>query len=478
MSIAYLGAFGTYFSVLASIVFFSYYRQKIRTDTDFLVGNRSMNFWVTALSAHASDMSTWLFMAFPAAIYLGGLYKSWVALGLILGMFLNWHFIAPKLRRVTEQYNCVTLSAYFERRFKDSSGTISIMTASLALFFFTVYLAAGLVGMGLLFESVFNIPYNLGITIGITVVLLYTFLGGFITVAYADLFQGTFLLFMIILVPLIVFFRVGGSSAISVAAAKAGVSMFIMPDTSLKSIFSIILTTLEWGLGYFGQLHILAKFMGIRRVEDMYKSKYLGISWLILTLMAATAVGLVGLAYYGVSLTNPELVFVEMVKGTFTPFFAGLVLCAILAAIISTMDSQVLVISSVLTEDIYKKFIRSKAGHHELLYVSRAAVLLACVLSFFFAYGQFKSVYDLVFYAWAGLGCSFGPVLIMSFYSKTINKFGAIAGILTGGLIVACWNQISIALKITIPPMVPGFFLSLGVIYFVSKLTRRYELHR
>ncbi|MBT6927929.1 MAG: sodium/proline symporter [Waddliaceae bacterium] len=462
---AYIAAFTLYFLILLAIGMISWWRHKIKTDKDFNVGDRSLNYWVTAISAHASDMSSWLFLGFPAAIYSAGLFKAWTAVGLIIGMFLNWQFIAPKIRKATEKYDCYTVSGYFERRFKDTSGIISILTATIAFFFFTVYLSAGLVGMGFLFESVFNVPYITGITIGISVVMIYTFFGGFVTVAWQDMFQGLFLLVMIFIVPIVAFSHIDGIAAITQAAREQAIPLTIVPKSFTKTICEI----LGWGLGYFGQLHILLRFMGIKHTEELRKAKYLGMIWHILTLTAAIAVGTVGIAYFNGTLGNAELVFIEMVKTSFSPFIVGFVLCAILAATISTMDSQVLVVSAVFTQDVYKKIFHKSATPQQLLIVSRATVIAAGIAAYAIAFGKVETIYNLVKYAWAGVGASFGPVLIMSFYSKSINRNGAIAGIVSGAVIAATWGRINN----TIPAMIPAFVISAVAAHIASKVTAK-----
>ncbi|MBX9744056.1 MAG: hypothetical protein K2X08_02460, partial [Chlamydiales bacterium] len=263
-----------YFAVLLGIAWFSY--QKQTSDTDFLLGNRSLNFWLTALSAHASDMSSWLFLGYPALIYASGVFSAWAAIGLTFFMFLNWHFIAPRLRTITEQSNSLTLSSYFETRFADTSGTLRLLAGCTSIIFFLFYISSGLVGLGILVETLFNLNYLAGVSIGLLVVVTYVFMGGYKTIAWIDLFQGFFLLAVIIFIPIALLQPIGGLSPVlnTIAAKKLSTSLF--PDYSLTTWISIFLTTMGWGLGYFGQPHIVTKFMGIRRVSDMHKAKYLG----------------------------------------------------------------------------------------------------------------------------------------------------------------------------------------------------------
>lgn len=463
-------SFFVYFSLLLCIGL--YFHKKQTSDNDFILGSRSLNFWLTALSAHASDMSAWLFMAFPAAIFMGGLPKTWIAWGLIIGMYINWQFIASRLRSMTEMYNANTLSTFFERRFDDQSGILRLLTAVIALFFLASYIAAGLIAMGLLFESVFGINYYVGLAIAMLVVVIYTFIGGFVTVAWTDLFQALFLMAAIIFVPIYAYFQLpNGWQSIVEAATSQNISLSFTKEASFASILELIFLA-TWGLGYFGQPHIVTKFMGIKNVNDMYKSKYVGMTWLILTLAGATAVGLVGIPFFNNQLNDPQLVFVNMVPQLFHPLVAGFILCAILAANMSTMDSQILVCASIVSEDFYRGIFKRSASPKELLFISRIGLILTAVISLIIAYNKSSTVLDAVRYAWAGLGCSFGPLMLMSLYSKSVNKYGAIAGILTGGIIAATWQTYSKQLVgHEIPAEIPAFAISLLSIYFISKWT-------
>lgn len=470
MTIQILAAFIIYFSILLGIGFLSYRKQT--SAADFIVGNRSLNFWLTALSAHASDMSAWLFMAFPAAVFIGGVSQAWIALGLMAGMFLNWQFVARKLRSMTEQYNSYTLSTFFEKRFNDTSGVIRIVTAVMAIVFLTSYISAGLIGMGMLFESVFGINYYIGLSLATVVIVAYTFMGGFVTVAWTDLFQALFLLFVIIAVPFIAVFEMGeGFSSIIATVEKKGLSMNLIPDFSFEYLLATLFLILGWGLGYFGQPHIVTKFMGIKNVKELTKSKYIGMTWQILALTAAGSIGFIGAAFFKDGLSNPELVFIEMVKILIHPIPAGFILCAILAATMSTMDSQILVCASVLSEDFYKHLVHKEASQKDLLTVSRIGVFLAALVGLLIAFTKNSSVLDTVLYAWSGLGCAFGPLVLVSLYSKKANKYGAMAGILVGGFVAGIWPTVNHWFTIyPVPSMIPGFFLSLISIFVVSAI--------
>lgn len=460
-------AIGLYILILLVIGFASY--RKSKTSTDFVIGGRTLNFYVTALSAHASDMSSWLFMAYPALIYTQGGIQIWTAVGLLLGMFASWQFVAPRLRRETERFQSVTLAGYFHLRFEDRSGALKAIGALLSLLFFTVYVAAGLVGIGYLFETVMGLPAMLGMSIGILVVILYTSVGGFVSICWIDLFQGIFLLAVIIAVPLFAIQHIGGWGAFAKGMASSSLSWSLFP--SVGSFGKALLISLGWGLGYFGQTHILTKFMGIQDVREIPKSKYLGMSWQALCFFGATLVGMVGLLYFPSGLANSELVFVLMVKGLFHPFMAGVILCAILAATISTMDSQIIVLTSVCSVDLYQHLFRPKASAREALWSSRISVIFIACVSYIIAVWSGKNVEDLVFYSWSGLGSTFGALLILALYSQVINRNGALFGMIYGGIVSAVWPAIGKFLPLEVPALIPGFLLNLPLIYFISKWT-------
>ncbi len=466
-----LATFFGYFAVVLLIAFLSYKKQK--SDTDFIIGNRSLNFWLTALSAHASDMSSWLFLAYPALIYTSGVFSAWAAIGLTFFMFLNWQFIAPRIRTITEQLGSLTLSSYFETRFGDTSGSLRLVSAAMSVFFFTMYISSGIVAMGNLVESLFNLNYNIGISIGLLIVMTYVFMGGYRTVAWIDLFQGFFLLGVIVAIPLYLTYHLGGFGAIMDAVAAKKLSTSLLPDTTAKTFWNIFATAVGWGIGYFGQPHILTKFMGIRRVADMAKAKYLGISWQAIALSAATLVGLVGVFLFPEGMANPEHLILNIVKKTLAPFFAGLVLCAILAATTNVMAAQILVIASNLSEDFYKRLFRRHATEKEMLWISRCSVVFISLVGFTIAFFKISTIYKLVLYSWSGLGASFGPLVLLSLYQKTINKYGAFAGVLVGGLTAAIWPYFNSLYKWDFPAIIAGFLFSAIAIQGVSYLARK-----
>lgn len=460
-------AFTTYFIILALIALVTYRKQK--SETDYILGNRSLNFWLTALSAHASDMSSWLFLGYPALIFTTGVTGAWAAIGLIVFMFLNWHYIAPKIRTITEQTGSLTLSSYFENRFGDTSGRIRIISAVMSVFFFTFYISSGLVGMGILVESLFGLNYTIGISIGLFIVVAYVFLGGYRTIAWIDLFQGFFLLAVIVAIPVMLLHQAGGLAPIMSAVKAKNLPSSLFPNFAPMTIFSQLMIAIGWGLGYFGQPHILTKFMGIRAISEMHKAKYLGISWQTIALASATLIGLIGIYIFPTGIENAEHVILDIVKTTLPAYFSGLVLCAILAATTNVMAAQILVVASNLSEDFYKRLVSRQATSSELLVVSRISVVVIAVIAFSIAFFKISSIYQLVFYSWSGLGASFGPLVLLSLYRRNINKHGAFTGILVGGISSALWYSFE---SQTIPPLVVGFILGALAIETVSAFTR------
>jgi sodium/proline symporter len=469
-------AIALYFAILIFVAFLSYRRNL--TSTDFIIGNRSLSFWMTALAAHASDMSSWLFMGYPAVIFSQGVQQAWGGIGLLLFMLLNWLLVARKIRIATEEYNSLTFSSFFENRLSDVSGLIRLFTALMLFVFYTIYISSALVGMGLVLETLFGLNYSIGVVVGVLIVVPYVFVGGYRTLAWIDLFQGIFLMFVILAVPLYLLPSVGGFQGIDQAITLKHLTSSLIPDTSFKTLADIFFLTVGWGLGYFGQPHIVTKFMGIKNVTEIKKSRIVGMSWMVLALGAATLVGLVGIAFFPQGLDTPAEVFVRMVKQSFPPFLVGFILCAVFAATINAMSSMVLVLCSSLTEDVYKKVIRKRASPQELLLVSRLGVVLVSLIAFVIAFAKISSVYQLVFYAWSGLGASFGPLLLFCLYWKKINRYGAWCGILVGGAVSALWPLFSHFFSINIPPLPPAFFLSCIAIWIVSTCTNRETTER
>lgn len=463
MNIEFLLAFSVYGLILGAISY-SFYKKSTNAQ-DFMLGNRSLNYVATAIATHSSDMSIWLFMGLPGSVYLFGMKQAWIPVGLTCGMFLTWKFVAGQLRTATGNYKSLTLSSYFEQRYNDESGSLRFISATLSLLFFLFYISSGLVAMGLMFESVFQIDYYIGTIVGLCITLAYTLIGGFIGVAWCDLFQGLFLVIMIMLVPAFGYqLLANGWQTVTNVAMLKQISLSFFPKT-LGQLISSLLLAISWGLGYFGQPHILVNFMGSKGGSSIKKAQYIGMTWQIITLGSAVLVGLIGIGLFTQTVTNNELIFVNMVQTLFPPFVAGFVLCAIIAAGLTTIDTQILVSGSIFAEDIYKKFFNKKATDQEMLLVSRAGIVIVSLISFAIACTRISSVYGLVDYAWTGLGSSFGPAVLTSLYCKNSTKHGTIIGMIVGGLIAALWPWTGS----TIPAMIPGFFSNLGIILITSR---------
>ncbi len=458
-------AFIIYFGLLIGVGIYFY--QKNKSQKDFSLGDRTLNYWVTAISAQASDMSDWLFMGFPGAIYATGYIEIWTAIGLVVFMFLNWHYIAPQFRIATEQTNSTTLASFLQKKYDEKSNIIRVVSSLLCLYFFIFYIAAGLAGLGRIFQSAFQINYYHGILVGLAITLLYTLLGGLLAIAWSNLFQGLFLLVAIIAVPLYAIYYYGNIHSFLntiMYHQSIGYTDFIPTD---KSILSIFFGMTAWGLGYFGQPHILISFMSIDDVANMKKAKIVGISWQILVLSAAILVGLVGKVYIYPTLINQELVFISLVQDLFHPFLGGFILCAMLAATISTINTQSLVCASLIGQDLYYPFIQKEISAEQDLLFTRCAIFIIPILALMTAFYNTDTIFNLVFYAWSGLGSSFGPLVILSLYTNSITAHGALAGLIIGGIIGIAWPYSQI-----IPTLVIGFIASFTITYIISIITK------
>lgn len=467
MNIYYLISFVGYFAFFIGLSIFFY--KKNSSSSSFILGDRSFNYWVTALSTQASDMSDWLFMGFPGLIYAFGFFNFWIALGLVGFMFLNWHFVAPKLRIATEHHKSITLASFFERRFNDSSGILRMLTVFFTLYFIIFYIGAGLIGLGRLFETTFGINYTLGIAISIILVVLNLLIGGFAALAWGDMFRGLFLLIMILIVPLVALRSLSGGADLLSSLQPSTIVQALIPDYSFATLKSILLLSMGWGLGYFGSPHILMNFMSIKNVDNMHKAKYVGLSWQMLVLAAAACVGLVGRSFFTTPLANRELVFIEMVKILFNPLFAGLVLCAVLAATMSVMTAQVFATASLLSEDFFKRLIGKPLNDAQSLLLVRGCIVVLPLLAYAITAHNTCNVNDLVSYAWSGLGLSFAPTVLASLYLPCATRWGAGIAILLGGFIGMIWSY----LPYNFMPLLPGFALCMAVLITVSWLTHK-----
>lgn len=472
MDINQLIAISTYMLLMIGIGIYSY-RKSTSNVNEFLLGGRKLGPAVTALSAGASDMSGWLLMGLPGAMFAMGISSGWIAVGLTIGAFLNYLLVAPALRVYTEKAgNSITIPDYFENRFHDSSNVLRLISAVVILVFFTLYTSAGMVSGGRLFESAFHMDYHVGLFMTSAVVVLYTFLGGFLAVSLTDFVQGTIMVLALLIVPIVLFTEVGG--------VTAAFETIRMKDPSYLSFFkgattAGVLSLLAWGLGYFGQPHILVRFMAIDRVKQLRSARRIGVSWMIVTVGGAMLIGLVGIAYMEqkqLSIDDPETVFVYFSDVLFHPLISGFLLSAILAAVMSTISSQLLVTSSSMTEDFYKALFRKRASEKELLLISRLSVVVVAVVALLISLRPKDTILDLVGHAWAGFGSAFGPLVILSLLWRNTTRNGAIAGMAVGGLTVLLWTYIDHPLQAWYS-MIPGFTLSLLAIIAVSKMSGR-----
>jgi sodium/proline symporter len=484
----------TFTLYLAAVLLVGWLGYRATSDlSDYILGGRRLGSFVTALAAGASDMSGWLLMGLPGAVFLSGIHEMWLAIGLLIGAWLNWRFVAAKLRLYTEKCgNALTLPDYFTNRFQDHSNILRIFTALAILIFFTFYCASGVVAAARLFEEMFNMPYEVAVWVGAAATISYVFIGGFLAVSWTDTIQGSLMITALLMAPLMLIFANGGltesfnilalqnipinplgeGAVITDMVKEPGI--ITATHLSLFKDFNAIalISLLGWGLGYFGQPHILVRFMAAESVTTIPKARRISITWMTLCLVGACSVGLFGAAYFGTHLDqatgvihNPELVFIETAKQLFNPWVTGFLLAAILAAVMSTLACQLLVCSSALTEDIYKTFLHKKASQKELLWFGRAMVFGVALCAIWIAINQSTSILKMVSYAWAGFGAAFGPLVLLSLLWKRVTRNAAIAGIVVGTLTVLVWKQFA---WFGLYEIIPGFLFSSTAIILVS----------
>ncbi|KZX37566.1 sodium/proline symporter [Wohlfahrtiimonas chitiniclastica] len=437
--------FFLYIFAMIAIGFIAY--RATQNLSDYILGGRSLGSVVTALSAGASDMSGWLLMGLPGAIYLAGLSESWIAIGLTLGAYLNWLFVAGRLRVFTEfNNNALTLPDYFHSRFEDDKRLLKIFAALIILFFFLIYCASGIVAGARLFQSTFNMNYDTALWVGALATILYVFIGGFLAVSWTDTIQATLMIFALLLLPTMVI--------LSLSDLPQTMEIVLKENPNFMNIFHNmttigIISLLAWGLGYFGQPHILVRFMAAESVNTIPKARRISITWMALCLFGAICIGFFGRAYFtqnaaiaGIVNGDSEKVFMELAKYLLNPWVAGIVLSGVLAAVMSTLSCQLLVSSSALTEDLYKGFFRRNASDRELVWVGRFMVFMIAAIAIFIAKDPNSKVLSLVSYAWAGFGAAFGPVVILSLLWKGMTRNGALAGMIVGALSVIVYKNI------------------------------------
>ena len=456
--------------------------------SDYILGGRRLGSFVTAMSAGASDMSGWLLMGLPGAVYAAGLVESWIAIGLTIGAYCNWLFVAGRLRIYTEfNNNALTLPEYFHNRFGTSHSLLKIVSATIILVFFTIYCASGVVAGAKLFQNLFSIEYSTALWFGALATIAYTFIGGFLAVSWTDTIQATLMIFALILTPVFVLNSIGGFEQMQIVLQQAEVAVQRdFTDMFKGTTFVGLLSLAAWGLGYFGQPHILARFMAAHSAKSLARARKISMTWMALCLAGAIGIGFFGMVYF---YANPQIanivnkeneqVFIELSKLLFDPWVAGILLSAILAAVMSTLSCQLLISSSAITEDFYKGFIRPKASEKELVWLGRAMVLLIAMLAIWIAQDENNKVLKLVEFAWAGFGSAFGPVVLLSLFWKRMTSSGAMAGMLTGAIIVFGWKEIlpeNSALA-SIYEMIPAFSLATIAVIVVSLLSPKPEQH-
>ncbi|MBV6682822.1 sodium/proline symporter PutP [Bacillus sp. JRC01] len=456
---------------LVVMLIIGYIAGKMTSDlSDYVLGGRRLTPGIAALSAGASDMSGWLMLGLPGAVYLFGIGQIWLPLGLSIGAYLNWQIVAKPLRVYTEVANdSITVPDYFENRFHDTSKTLRVVSAVIILIFFTFYTSSSLVGGAILLQESFNMDYKLALWVGAAVILSYTIFGGFLAASWTDFLQGVLMFLALIIIPVVVIYQLGGwSETVQLVGSINLAHLDVYTGATLASVISL----LAWGLGYFGQPHIIVRFMGIRSTRDIPKARFIGMTWMILSLLGAVFIGFVGIAYFADNpLENPETVFIMFSQILFNPWVAGILLAAILSAIMSTVDSQLLVSSSALAQDFYKAIFRKNASKKEEMFIGRVSVVVIAIIAIFMGYNPDSKVLDLVSYAWAGFGAAFGPLIVISLFWKRMTKNGALAGMIVGALTVILW-AIPKGGFLGIYELLPGFVLSSLAIILVSLLGR------
>ena len=457
---------------------------KNNSSADFFLGGRKVGPWVTALSAEASDSSAWLLMGLPGLCYLGGIQESvWTAVGLIIGTYLSWLFVAKPLRKCSIAFgDSITIPEFLSNRFKDKTHLLSIVSVIFIVLFFTIYTASGFVACAKLFNSVFGLNYHAGLAIGLVVILCYTITGGYTAVCTTDFIQGSLIFVAFVISTIIVIFSIGsGNTPVSVSDVFNNFQT--LAGTELQSFNGMgIVSALAWGLGYFGMPHIIVRFMGIRSNSEIGKARRIGIVWMVISYIGAILIGTLGTVYlkkYGITLdsVSAETVFSATMQNMYPAFIAGIFLCAILAASMSTADSQLLAASSAVSQDIFKGLIKKDAEEKDVLNVSRFTVFLIALIALFMSLNPNSSIFSLVSFAWSGFGGTFGPLVLLALYWKRTTAAGAIAGLVCGGIVDVIWHYIpaSVAPIFGLYEIVPAFLACLIVTVAVSLCTKQDE---
>ncbi|MFD2758685.1 sodium/proline symporter PutP [Gulosibacter faecalis] len=466
-------ALGIYFAAMLLIGYLAF--RKTSDHEDYMLGGRGLPPWVAALSAGASDMSGWLIMGLPGAIFVTGLLESWIAIGLLIGSYLNWRLVAPRLRAYTEvARNSITIPSFFENRTRDRSHLLRSVSSVIILVFFTLYASSGMVAGGKFFESAFGGDYMLGMILVVVVTLAYTLFGGFLGASLTDVVQGLMMVIALIVVPVVALFTIGNFDETATRindVNPAALSLFGDGSLSTVAVVMFIVSGLAWGLGYFGQPHIIVRFMALRTPQEAASARRIGTSWQFLSLLGAVVSGLVGVAYFskfGDGPSDPETVVLLLSQVLLHPLVAGLVLAAVLAAIMSTLSSQLIVCSSALVEDLYRAVRKEVPGQKTLLWLGRIGVLIVAIVAGILAVNPNDTILGLVSFAWAGFGAAFGPIVLLSLYWRKLTNWGALAGMVVGAVTVFVYKAIDSALEIGLYELLPAFILALLAAMIVS----------
>ncbi len=493
MNAIVLATFIAYFIIV--ILVGAYFYDKKTGMNEYFLADRQMNPYVVAMSAQASDMSGWLLMGLPGAILMAGVGEVWIGIGLAIGTYFAWLIIAKRLRVYSEKAdNAITVSEFFANRFEDNKALLRIVSGIVILVFFTFYVASGFVAGGGVLKAIFpDVDLSLLIVVGAAVVIVYTFLGGFNAVCWTDFLQGMLMLVAVVILPLALIGELGGAesawdSIVSIAGVDSGFSLDMMSVGAIT-----IVSGLAWGLGYFGMPHIMVRYMSIKNPDDIKKSRRVATVWVIIALTCACLIGLVGRAWaesagiMGEGF-NPEHIMIYAVDALWTvavPVLAGVIFAALMAAIMSTADSQLLVAAGAVSNDIIKHHKKGEISDEKLVWISRAVVIVISVIALVIALGENKTIMNLVSFAWAGFGAAFGPLVLLALFWKRTNSKGAIAGIIVGFAVTILWNtflgsgQIVDGLQITDAPLyglyelLPGFILSALAVIVVSLITAK-----
>lgn len=440
--------------------------------SDYVLGGRRLGRVITGLSAGASDMSGWLLMGLPGALFVSGISQAWIAIGLTIGQWCNWKFVAARLRSFTANASdSLTLPDYFAARFKDKYRITAIVSAVIILIFFVVYCSSGMVSGAKLFEQTFDLDYQNALLIGAVSTILYVCIGGFLAVSWTDAVQATLMIFALIITPIIILTDIGSVQEANELVSLKSVNMSnILSGTTVIGLISLA----GWGLGYVGQPHILVRFMAASTVRGMGGARRISISWMIFCLLGSVLVGYYGVAFAArhpeIEIKDPEQIFIIVTQVLFSPWIAGILLSAILAAIMSTLSCQLLVASSTLTQDFYSRLIRKNASQKELVWVGRGMLLLVAAFAYIIAMDPNSGILKLVSYAWAGFGAAFGPTVVISVFYKKMTLPAAIIGMITGALTVIVWEIFN---PFGLYSLVPGFIISSLVIFVVSLFTQK-----